>query len=238
MGTEHNNRPRQQKPNTVLVCFAVPEEAAPFKSRARNKESIVVLVTGMGGLNAQQSFVNALETCHPTLVITSGFAGGLNPALRQGEIVGNWDPEFPISIVKGSEAKLIRFHCSDVVISQARQKRFLFEAGRGDAVEMESQIIRKECAIRGIPSATLRIVLDVARESLALDFEEVLDSHKRIVWAKFAVWLLKHPSAIPKLIAFNKQVRACARKLSDSLWAALRQGIPELGPCSDLSKTG
>ncbi len=218
------NEPRHSSQNQtkVLVCFAVSEEAAPFKRLARRDQSIAVLVTGMGRLNARKSVVAVLEKCRPNFVITSGFAGALNPNSTRGEIVGSWDPEFPGSVILKSNAKLVRFLCSEIVLSQSKQKRELFDAGAGDAVEMESEVIRRECASRGIPSATLRVILDLAEENLPVDFEAVLDSRKEINWIRFGIWLLKNPLAIPKLIAFNKQVTFCATTLGTSLWTTLR----------------
>src|SRR5437879_1353068 len=123
----------------TLVCFAVKEEAAPFKAALASRPDIQVLLTGMGQRNAEKSLRSALprtaavsetsrrnvpnardsqtpnaaavlplpkgegrgegeQTVHqpsipenitpplhhsttPSLVLTCGFAGGLNPEL-------------------------------------------------------------------------------------------------------------------------------------------------------------
>src|SRR5674476_1536742 len=91
-----------------LICFALKEEAAPFQKIAAGNAGISILLTGIGRQNAEKSlreFLNScrsrgdetqikkeLETPHvvsyePNLVLTCGFAGGLNPDLKLGDVV-------------------------------------------------------------------------------------------------------------------------------------------------------
>ena len=63
-------------PGPILVTFAVKEEAKFFK----RPPGVRVLITGMGRSNSEQSIYWALDKVAPRLVITCGFAGGLNPA--------------------------------------------------------------------------------------------------------------------------------------------------------------
>ena len=63
-----------------LICFAVDQEAAPFRGFANQRDDIRVLVVGIGRRNAERSLRHALDSVVPSRVITAGFAGGLNPA--------------------------------------------------------------------------------------------------------------------------------------------------------------
>src|SRR5476651_955945 len=71
----------------LLICFALKEEAAPFRKIAAGKTGITILLTGIGHQNAEKSLREFLATNSPKLVLTCGFAGGLNPDLKLGEIV-------------------------------------------------------------------------------------------------------------------------------------------------------
>ncbi len=225
MKVERQDGPSRQ--GRVLVCFAVPDEAVPFKKQIVDGllPPIDLLLTGMGRENAIKSISQALDISRPSLVITSGFAGALDRARKCGDIVGSWDPEFPSAIVEKAGVRVVRFHCSNTVISDCERKRSLFNSGAGEAVEMESQFIREACAARRIPSATIRVILDAAEESLPIDFESVLDANKRINWGKFSICLLKNPGAIPKLAALGRNSKACAAKLSEALCAGLQAGL-------------
>src|SRR5208282_1633171 len=71
----------------TLVCFALKEEAAPFRKIVADKYGISILITGIGRQNAEKSIRAFLATNSPELVLTCGFAGGLNPDLKLGEVV-------------------------------------------------------------------------------------------------------------------------------------------------------
>src|SRR5208283_3937015 len=88
----------------TLVCFALKEEAAPFRKIAagglRRGHHVSILLTGIGRQNAGKSVREFLaggasvlasrlvsSLAPPKLVLTCGFAGGLNPDLKLGEVV-------------------------------------------------------------------------------------------------------------------------------------------------------
>src|SRR6185503_9648477 len=75
----------------VLVCFAVKEELGLCGIEAFR--GITVLVTGMGRRNASESLRTELTSDEYRLVLTCGFAGGLNPDLSLGTILFDADDE-------------------------------------------------------------------------------------------------------------------------------------------------
>src|ERR1035437_1221388 len=77
----------QKSEGGVLVCFALKEEAGPFRKIAGCKSGILILLTGIGRTNAEKAARRFLATNSPELVLTCGFAGGLNPDLKLGEVV-------------------------------------------------------------------------------------------------------------------------------------------------------
>ncbi len=106
---------------STLLCFALKEEAAPFRKIAAGKAGVSILLTGIGCRNAEKSlrkFLNSRrsrgdetqikkesETPHavsyePDMVLTCGFAGGLNPDLKLGDVV------FEISRRRGDESQI------------------------------------------------------------------------------------------------------------------------------------
>ena len=214
---------------STLVCFAVKEEAAVFR-RTPTAARVQILLVGMGQANAAQSIRAALAASRPSLVITSGFAGGLNPQLLTGDVV------FEIGRSRGDETltgpkletphvvsyeKLLaagaregKFHFADHVATTAAEKWTLWQQTSADAVEMESQISRDICREQGIPSATVRVILDQAGEDLPLDFNALMTPDLRMDFGKLAFALLKSPGKIPALMRLQKQSRFAAQKLS------------------------
>ena len=72
---------------STLICFALKEEAAPFRKIAVGKTGITILLTGIGRQNAEKSVREFLLINSSELVLACGFAGGLNPDLKLGEVI-------------------------------------------------------------------------------------------------------------------------------------------------------
>jgi adenosylhomocysteine nucleosidase len=102
---------------SVLVCFALKEEAAPFRKMAAGTaaaaQAASILITGIGRRNAEKSVREFLaghsggasvpasrsqdapasqarlvsSLAPPTLVLTCGFAGALNQDLKLGDVI-------------------------------------------------------------------------------------------------------------------------------------------------------
>ena len=197
----------------ILVCFAVPEEARPFRQEARSRSEVRVLVTGMGEANARKQFLVHLNQRRPSVVLTCGFAGGLRDDLKTGALVVDADPRLS-SLFLAPKFCTGRFATSQQVLSTTDLKRAFFKQTGAAAVEMESQTIREQCRQAGIPSATLRVILDEATEDLPMDFQSVMTPSMQISVWKFAKKLASEPKLVPRLIQFSGRVKAAALTLS------------------------
>jgi len=207
----------------VLVCFAVKEEARPFQRICRENSgdqdaSAAVLVTGMGSVNARKTLQQALTTMTPKLVVSSGFAGGLDPQLKTGDLI--FQAPAPADIearLQSIGAKPVVFHHSAQVASTAAAKSRLRRDSGADAVEMESDALAAVCRKAGIPCLVLRVVLDTAAEDLPLDFNTVMDEQQRIKPGKLALVLARSPGKIGALLRLQRQSDMAARILAQGL---------------------
>ena len=213
--------------DSILIFFALPEEARPFrKLAAAGQGRVAVVVTGMGARNAERVARATLAGARPTLVLTCGYAGGLNPALPPLTLVFSDDAPEPVATALGKlGARAGRFHCATRVAITAAEKRALFAENGADAVEMESGVIRNVCAELGIPCVTLRVISDAADEDLPLDFNRLTTREQNLSLPKLAWAVATAPGKIPGLLALGKRTSAAAGKLG----AALAQLVRALG---------
>jgi len=211
------------EPPLTLVCFAVKEEAKGFDRFAAGRPDLKVLLTGMGARNAGKALRGALTVAQPGLVLSAGFAGGLRPDLVSGSVLFSAEeqPDLEKRLVAAG-AHAAKFVCVERVATTAAEKRALRERTGADAVEMESQAIRGICGEQGIPSATVRVVLDAAGEDLPLDFNELMTEDQQLDGRKLASVVLKSPGKISGLLRLQKQGASAANRLAD----VLKQVLP------------
>ena len=220
----------------TLVCFALKEEAAPFWKIAAGKSGLSILITGIGRKNAEKSVREFLATNSLELVLTCGFAGGLNPDLKLGEVVfeltdrrGEFHEPQTEKKIRGSQssslrekllaagAKPAKFFCADRITTTVAEKKKLRAETSADAVEMESEVIHAVCRERGIPCATVRVISDTAGEDLPLDFNQLSKPDMNLDYGKLAWAIAKSPGKIGALLKLQKQTRFAAERLADIL---------------------
>jgi nucleoside phosphorylase len=207
-------------PERVLVCFALPGEARPFRRRAGARPHVRVWVTGMGRDNARRALREALAVERPAVVLTCGLAGGLHPALARGAVLFSAAPDFPGSArLVAAGARPAVFHCADRIAATAAEKRRLREATGADAVEMESAAIAAVCRETGVPCATVRVISDAADEDLPLDFNRYLRPDFRLDWPRLLSAVALRPGRWRALRALQQQTRAAAERLAEVLAA-------------------
>lgn len=201
----------------VLVCFALRAEAAAFRRAARALGGIDIRFTGIGPDNAATAIRAALANNPPELVVSSGFAGGLDPRLPRGTMVFDTDdPELQRQLA-ALGARHAKFLTTRRIATTATEKRALRETTRADAVEMESGAIREVCKERNVPFVILRVISDAAEEDLPLDFNSLADSKMRLSYTRLAVRLLRSPGKIADLMRFQKQTSDCGRRQAETL---------------------
>jgi adenosylhomocysteine nucleosidase len=246
----------------TLICFALKEEAAPFRKMAGDRP-VSILLTSIGRRNAEKSVrgylgsapasgaaVDASSTAQandgasfatragargPQLILTCGFAGGLNPDLKIGQVVFEIRPLTPAlsplggaretgapvnqlsSKLSAAGAKPAKFFCADRIATTVAEKKKLRDETGADAVEMESEAIHAVCAERGIPCATVRVISDTASENLPLDFNALSKADKSLDYGKLFLAIAKSPGKVGALRKLQKNTAFAAEQLAKVL---------------------
>lgn len=201
----------------VLVCFALREEAAPFRKLVADQRDLAVRLTGVGQQNARTLVADFLAQQSPSFALTCGFAGGLDPALPSGAVVFETSqPELRERLLNAG-ALPVKFHCAPRIAITAREKRKLRSSTQADAVEMESDAIHALCRERGVACATVRAISDTANEDLPLDFNQLARPDLTIDYRKLAWAVAKAPGIIPALLRLQRDCRLAARRLAEVL---------------------
>jgi len=134
------------------------------------------------------------------LILSVGFCGALDPALRVGDIVGRE-----------------RVFTADRVAVTAAEKRLLRERTGADAVEMEAGAVEAKAREWGAPFHCVKAVSDTAAEDLPLDFNEYRDSDGRFSRARNVLAAFRRPSALAGLMRLDHHCRQAAEELGEFL---------------------
>jgi len=207
---------------STLVCFALKEEAAPFHKIAAHRPGIFTVIVGIGRLNAEKSVRSFLAASSPELVLTCGFAGGLNPDLKLGDVV--FEPAGPATnnqklteALLNAGAKPVKIFCADRIATTVAEKKKLRDETGADAVEMESAAIHAVCAGQGIPCATVRVISDTAGEDLPLDFNALSKPDKNLDFGKLFLAIARSPGKIGALMELQRKTKFAAEQLAEVL---------------------
>lgn len=203
-----------------LICFAVREEAKPFLQKLCPTDADQVIVTGMGAKNAASALIRELDnrSQKPNFIISCGFAGGLSPELATGSVIYSADEGFLLlPKLQSSSAKSAEIRSTDRVLITVEEKAAFRETNGADAVEMESDTIRRIAAERGIPSATIRVISDAWNEPMPIDFNRFIGPDDNLQLPRLIAHILTHPTVIPAMLRFQKQTTAAGGALAQTL---------------------
>ena len=171
-----------------VICPSVFEYRSLGHSKLR-RERMVLIHSGMGKLRA-------LSACHKLIkerprlksILLVGFAGGLTPSLKVGDIIEpsvfieqdyNAEPfeKFPNIIKRNGRRKLIRASSDAAMLTQ---DKFLKENPYREgpyakkyprlACDMESYAVAHFCRASGIPYAVVKLISDSADANADHDF--------------------------------------------------------------------
>ena len=147
-------------------------------------------------------------------VVSIGFCGALDPALRIGDIVvsGEVPEELGASFVQGDVFSV------DRVATTAEQKRELRASTHAAVVEMESAAVARKAREWDMPFSCVRAVSDVAGEDLPLDFNRYRNTDGRFSRGRIAMAAVGRPfTVLPGLMRLERNCRLAAERLGEFL---------------------
>jgi adenosylhomocysteine nucleosidase len=145
---------------------------------------VLAVANGAGALRAASAVDAACEVFLPDAVISTGFCGALDPALALSDVVvatsvvaaGRRYDALPVSTASPHRAGVV---CSIDHVAQSAEEKRRLRAGGAMVVEMEAAGVAARAQARGLPFYCVRVVTDLAGETMANDFNAALraDGH-------------------------------------------------------------
>jgi len=213
----------------IVVIFALPEESRDlrralrdsvvgdgwtrgFLSSANCAEEIRVTHTGVGFASAAAKIAKLLSGDRPRVVISSGYAGGLDPQLKISDLLlaTNFSAPGLVALCRTSAGDR-RVPVFGWLTSQAAavesvaDKAALADETGAHAVDMETEAIALACSAAGVPLLSVRAISDAASQPLPVPFEHWFDlARQRPRPVALVSYLARQPS---RIAAFARFVR-------------------------------
>jgi len=186
----------------VLIVTAMHMEAQPV---ARALELIFVAPTTAAGAGISLEVVGISARRMPAIttptraVILAGLAGGLDPALRSGDVVID-DPAHIVAPDVAPGARRAVIYGADRIIASAAEKAELFRSTAMPAVDMESCAVRAAAAAASVPFINIRAVVDTAGDPLDPETINLFDEFGRVKLPAAMKLFLRRPHVMPHLL--------------------------------------
>jgi len=154
-------------------------------------------------------------------LVSFGLAGGLDPALRPGEIVipaavsaggERFDADWALTAALGGPTHDLML-AADAVLATAASKAAAYRSSSARAVDMESGAVARVAVRAGLPWAVLRVICDPAERDLPPAALAALSASGAIAGWRIARSVLANPAQIPALIRLATDAAHARRTL-------------------------
>lgn len=189
-----------------------------WKGRTAKGECLV-LETGVGKERVLQALKAAVGDTQPRQLIFAGFAGGLDPALKIGEVVVAHEAMNEQSHRLRSPQSTSPTQCmlsADRIIGTPREKHALHASHGAAAVDMESAAFAEWCDARRLPWTCVRAVSDTANATLSPDLVALM-AGGRIAPFRFLWTLIRRPTFLGELLRLARDTRHAADGLAEEI---------------------
>ncbi len=247
----------------VLILGALREEIAGIRGRMLVEDqfkaghgdvwsgtwenrSIVLVRTGVGKKCANKVLEDVLHRVEPSLILSTGYAGGLSHDLNVGDLVvadrvlddsaesfsgeelsaAAPDRQW-LDQVKGlNPSGRFSIHYGTLltvsgVVADSSAKLQLGSRCGALAVDMETSVLLTGAGEKNIPFLSIRAVSDTADQSLA-DVSSLVGKDGTVSKLKAGWYVATHPQTIPHFISLRQQSQKATRNLTDFIRALLQ----------------
>ncbi len=192
----------------IAIAFALEYESAVFAAKQARQLRVATWLLGSMGTGAAHILAKKLAKTKPRMVISAGFAGGLQPGLAVGDLVlglNYSDPRIASKLVLGP-----RWHRGDVltesaIVEKSADKRRLGEKSGCVAADLETAHLARVCAENQVRMISLRCISDAVDDDMPVPAAVLLNPQ---TGRPDSLGLFRHLIGNPaSVLGFNKLLK-------------------------------
>ncbi|MGA2257730.1 MAG: hypothetical protein ABSG53_23965 [Thermoguttaceae bacterium] len=206
------------------------------QGRHGNRE-IVLVESGSGGRRAAKAVHALIDAYQPRVIVSAGFAGGLDPQVRRQDLVVatsllnstsgeiTLDPAALIpwldEVQNFHRGRLLTF---DRVVRLREEKRQLGRQHDALAVDMESFAVAKVCRERAVDVLAIRTISDAVDDQLPPDVGKLLAQRSFAGQLGAAVGsIFRRPTSVKDLFNLHQNALASSSRLARFLGTLIQR---------------
>jgi len=212
----------------IAIAFALEFESAFFRAKHDARLRVAIWLLGAMGVRAADLLDQRLSKNKPSLIISAGFAAGLQPEVRIGDLVigRNYSDARVLSHLSLSD----RWRIGDVVTENAIIERGVDKVRLGVATgalagDLETAHFAKICTARGIPMLSVRCISDGLEDDMPVPARVLLNPE---TGRPEPLQLFRHLMANPSSVRGFNQLLKNAKNAQTQLAAGLDELLPQL----------
>lgn len=203
--------------------------------------SLVILECGVGRAAASRGTEALLAGHRPALVISAGFAGGLQPQLKRGnflladKLIDEAGEQQSIDALDTAKSELLetaRIHAGtlltvDRIVAGVDEKAALGEKTGAAAVDMETFDVAAVCRAAAVPFLPVRIISDAVDEPLPRETERL--ARQRTMAGRLGAALgvvMRRPGSVKEFMRLRLNSIEMADHLAEFLEAFITAHVP------------
>jgi adenosylhomocysteine nucleosidase len=204
---------------------------------------VVLVESGVGRENAARATHALVDAHRPLRIVSAGFAGGLDPALRPGDLVvadslvdlagalHTFHTLQTLPTLHSSSFRVGRLLTVDRVVREPGEKQELGRKHEALAADMESLAVAEVCRQRDVPFLAVRAISDTADEELPRDVERLLaQTSGPARWGAAVRSIWRRPSSLKDLLRLRQRALETSDRLAKFLAEVIRQAaIGQIG---------
>lgn len=212
----------------IAIAFALEFESACFRARHDPRLRVGVWLLGAMGAAAATSLKRKLDDSVPALLISAGFAGGLRPGLKVGDLVlgeNHSDRNVVANLSLDNRWHVGGVTTAQAILERAEDKRCLGLETGCLAGDLETAQLAEICAEHRLPMLSVRCISDAVEDDLPVPADVLLNPQTgRPNPLMLFRYLLGHPSCVT---GFNKLLKN-SRMAQVQLAKGLEEILPQL----------
>jgi len=211
----------------IAIAFALEFESTCFRARHDPRLRVGVWLLGEMGLGAAERLERRLHDNVPALLISAGFAGGLQPGLNAGDLIlgeNHSDPDVVSKLSLNDGWHVGCVSTAEGILERAEDKRLLGMRTGCLAGDLETAHLARICAERGLPMLSVRCISDTVEDDLPIPANILLSPRtgRPDPLALFR-YLISHPSSVAGFNKLLKNSRVAQNRLAKGLEEILDQ---------------